>query len=70
MTDDIKIYMYHFPARRLALLGQGKDWLAQCKDNVTEWDIRLQCWWLDLLVGRHYKDTMSAHCNNSVPVLI
>ena len=23
----------------LALLGYGKDWLAQHQDNVTDWDI-------------------------------
>ena len=33
-----------FLARRLALLGLDKDWLAQCRDNATEWDIRVWCW--------------------------
>ena len=28
-----------FLARRLALLGKGKDWLAHCQDNVTELNI-------------------------------
>ena len=27
-----------------ALIGYGKDWLAQCQDNVIEWDIRSWCW--------------------------
>ena len=30
-----------FLASRSALLGRGKGWLAQCKDNMTEWDIIL-----------------------------
>ena len=34
-----KIDASHFLAWHLALLGQGKDWLAQCQDNVIEWDI-------------------------------
>ena len=25
----------------LALLGYGKDWLTQCQDNISEWDITL-----------------------------
>ena len=25
------------------LLREGKVWLDQCKDNVTEWDIRSWC---------------------------
>ena len=29
---------HHFVARRPALLGYGKDWVAQCQDKVTEWD--------------------------------
>ena len=36
----------HFLARRSALLGYGKDWLARCQDTLTEWDIRL---WFILL---------------------
>ena len=28
----------------LALLGYGKDWLAQHQDNVTEWDMVLVAW--------------------------
>ena len=26
------------------LLGESKDWLAQCQDNVTEWYTRSWCW--------------------------
>ena len=33
------IYACRFLARHLALLGQGKEWLAQFWDKVTEWDI-------------------------------
>ena len=41
MTYEIDIC--RFPARRLALLGYGKEWLAHCLDNVPEWDIRSWC---------------------------
>ena len=34
-----KIDSCHFVARHLALLGYGKDWLAQCQNNVTEFII-------------------------------
>ena len=34
----------------------GMDWLAQCQDNVTKWDVRAI-----FPVGQHYKLTMSAH---------
>ena len=30
-------------ASSLALLGQDKDWLAECPDNVSEWVIRSWC---------------------------
>ena len=30
-----------FLAWRFAVIRWGKDWLAQCQDNVTEWDIEL-----------------------------
>ena len=41
-SDRIKPMTYKIDtcrslARCLALLGSGKDWLAQCQDNVTEW---------------------------------
>ena len=38
-----KIDTCHFLARHSALIGEGKDWFAQCQDNVTESDIR--SWW-------------------------
>ena len=34
-----KIDTCHFLAYRLALIGWNKDSLAQCQDNVTQWDI-------------------------------
>ena len=43
-TKDFNIDTCRFLARRSALLGEGKDWLAQCQDNITEWDIRLWYW--------------------------
>ena len=33
----LKIDICCFLARHSALLRQGKDWLAQCQDNVNEW---------------------------------
>ena len=37
-TNEFIIDTWCFLARCLALLVQGKNWLAQCQDNVTEWD--------------------------------
>ena len=44
-TKDFQIDTCHFLAWRSALLGWGKDWLAECQDTVTEWDIRSWCQW-------------------------
>ena len=68
-TSDLKMDTYRFLARHWASLGKGRGWLAQCPDNVTEWDIRSSCWRPGLPVGQHYK-SMSAHCHKSVPVLM
>ena len=40
----IKCYTCRFLARCSALLGKGSDWLDQCQDNATEWDIRSWSW--------------------------
>ena len=42
-TTDLNIDTYCFIARCSALLGYGKDWLADSQDNMTEWDIRSWC---------------------------
>ena len=42
-TNDLKIDVCCLLVRRSALLGYGKDWLAQCQANLTEWDIRSWC---------------------------
>ena len=34
-TNDFKIDTCHFLARRSALLGEVKDWFAQCQDHAT-----------------------------------
>ena len=39
--NDLQIDTCLFLARRSALIGYDKDWLAQCQDNVTKWDISL-----------------------------
>ena len=64
-----KIDTRYFLAWCSALLGYGKDWLAQCQDNVVEWDIRSLCWQPDFPVEQRYKANMSAHSHKSVPVL-
>ena len=67
-TDDFKINTCLSLAWCSALLGYGKDWLAPCEDNATEWDNRSWCQQPGVLVRQHYKVTMSAHCHTSVPV--
>ena len=47
-----------FLARCSALFGYKNDWLAQCRDNVTEGP--------GFPVGQHYKVAMSAHCHTLV----
>ena len=42
-----KIDTWRFLAKCATLLGQGKDQLTQCQDNVTEQGIGLWCWWPD-----------------------
>ena len=55
-----KIDTCRFLARCSALLGRGINWLAQCQDNVTEWDIMSWCLWVVLAVAQHQKVAMSA----------
>ena len=68
MTDNIDTPC--FLAWQLVLIGQGKDWVAQCQDNVTEYDIGSPCWLSDFTVGQHYKAAMSANCHKLVSVMI
>ena len=43
------------------MLGEGRDWLAQCHDNVTKGDIRSWYWQPGVPLGKKpYKVTMSA----------
>ena len=65
-----KIASCRFLARQSILVGHGKDWLAQCQDTVTGWDIRLWDQLPDFPVGKDYKMTMSAHCHKLVSILI
>ena len=67
--NALKMYTCRFLARCSTLLGWGMDWLAQCQDNVSEWDIRSWCWQPGLPVGWHYK-VMSIHCHKSILVLM
>ena len=41
--------------------------MAQCQDNLTEWNIKSWCWQDGLPVGQHYKIGMSVHCHKLVP---
>ena len=65
-TIDFKIDTCRFLAWRSAL-GYSKDWLAQCQDNVTEWDNRSWCWQPGVPVRQHYKIAMCTHCHKSIP---
>ena len=68
-SNQFKIDTCCFLAWRSALLlilGEGKGWLAQCQNNVTEWDSRC---WLGVLVRQHYEVAMSTHSQKSVPFL-
>ena len=60
-------WRFHFLS---ALLWKGKDWLAQCQDNATEWDIRLWCWRSHLPVRQHYEVIISTYCHTSWTILI
>ena len=40
-TNDLTMCAWHPIAWCLALIEEGKDWVAQCPDNVAEWDIEL-----------------------------
>ena len=53
-----KIELFSFLSWQSALFGYGKDWLAQCQDNTTEWDIR--SWYRNVLGWQHYKVSMSS----------
>ena len=53
--DFKKIDTYRCLVRSSALIGQGKDWIAQYENNVTAWDIGSFCQWPGLSVEQHYK---------------
>ena len=65
-TNDFKIDTCHFLAWLSALLGQGKDCLAECQDRAIEWNRRSWCWW-GVPMSQHYKVAMSVHCHKLVP---
>ena len=53
-SGRVKLDTCRFRAWRLALIGQGRDWLAQCQDNVNGW-----CKLPGPSVGQHYKVAIS-----------
>ena len=59
MTYEIDVCRLSLPRLVLGINRIGKDWLAQCQDNVTEWDIGLWCQWPDVPEGQHYEVAMS-----------
>ena len=61
-----KIDTCHYLAWRPELVEPGMDWLAQCQDNVAEWDIGS----LVSPVGQLWEVAMSVHCRKLVPILI
>ena len=61
-TNDFKIDTCSSLAWYSALLGYGKDWLAQYQDNATEGDSRSWCQWSGVLLRQLYKVAMSARC--------
>ena len=58
-----------FLARHSALIGYGKDFLAQCQNNVTEWDISGDGA-VGLPLGKHCTFATNVHRHRSEPVLI
>ena len=65
-TNAFNIDNYRFLAWHSALLGWGKDWLVQDRDNVIERDNSLWCWQPGVQVRQHYNVAMSVHCHKSV----
>ena len=53
----------------LGIISMGKDWLAQCQDNVTEWDIRswvLVTWYpIEKALYGHHGCALSQVCAHS-----
>ena len=62
-TNDL--WDLYFIARCSALLEQGKDWLFQCQDNVTEWDIWSWYWHPGFPMRHQFKVAMSVYCHKS-----
>ena len=63
------IYIHIIQTILYILLGQNKNWLAQCHDNVTEWYIRSWCWRPGLPAGQYYKAVIGVHWHQSVTVM-
>ena len=45
----------------------GQNWLVQCQDSMTEWDIVSWCIQHGIAAGQHYKVTKNVHCHKTVP---
>ena len=69
-SNDVQNWYLSLPSLVLGLIGKGKDCLAQCQDNVTEWDIGSYVLASDFPMRQHYRIIMSAHCHVLVPVPI
>ena len=62
-----KIDTCHILALHSILICYGKDWLVQCQDNVTGWDIGSWCWWPSFAMGQYYKVAMSSTVTSQYP---
>ena len=60
--DDLYNSYLSLPSLALGMVAEGKNWLAQCKDNMTEWDIGSSWWQPDFPVGQYYDVSMSREC--------
>ena len=67
-NNGLKIDIFLFSAKCLALLGYGKDWLAQFQANGYGADRLVEK--PGLRMGQHYKVVMTVHCHKLVPILI
>ena len=66
-TNDLTNLYLLLPNQALSIINLR---LAQCQDNITEWDIRSWFWWQDLAVGQQYKISINVHCHKLGPIVI
>ena len=67
MDIELTFYTCLFLARCSELLGLGKDWLAQCQDNMTEW--RDGAGWLGARIISDIVGVVVLRNSNSISVI-